>query len=180
MGLKVGGGKAFGGKYLVNGQLVGYVNTSLSFQASADGGTKSDPKYKYGVYLFYNLGFNAVASVLGFGNWALGARNVFNPSPRFTVFERSGTFHPKRSLERRALPTIDAGPVFQLPRRGLAEGLKISKIEEDEFSLDNQTSAVDIGHLFNKRDDSGTRYLSSSSRSILWAFELQANRRNRY
>jgi hypothetical protein len=156
MGLKVGGGKAFGGKYLVNGQLVGYVNSTLSFQASFIGGTDIDPRYKYGVYLIYNMGFNAVASVIGFGNWALGARNVFSPSPRFTVFERSGIFHP--SQKKRDTLTIGSRLPIQPPRKELAEGIRISEIKKRGFPANNQTSAVNLGQLFVKRaDDNGVQ-----------------------
>ena len=60
MGLRIGG-KISGGSPLVDAQLVGYVNTTLRFSASASGSTGTDTgtvaSYKYGVYLLYNLGY---------------------------------------------------------------------------------------------------------------------------
>ena len=60
MGLRIGG-KISGGTPLVDAQLVGYVNTTLRFKASASGSVSSDTapasSYSYGVYLLYNLGY---------------------------------------------------------------------------------------------------------------------------
>ncbi len=60
MGIRIGG-KISGGSTLVDAQLVGYVNTTLQFaaSASASGGSSSGPaaSYRYGIYLLYNLGY---------------------------------------------------------------------------------------------------------------------------
>ena len=107
LGLRVGG-KISGGSPLVDAQLVGYVNTSLSFQAaaSAQGGTNTGvgAAYRYGVYLFYNLGYGAYANVKFFPRWALQPRNAYNPSPRFTIYEKTGTFNGPAPSKRNVDP----------------------------------------------------------------------------
>lgn len=116
LGLRIGG-KISGGSPLVDAQIVGYVNNTLRFHASAKGtvGTNqgTTATYSYGVYLLYNIGYGAYATIKFFPNWALKPRNAFNPSKQFTIYENSGSFlgNTKR--------TIDAP--LQLPRRGLAE-----------------------------------------------------------
>ena len=69
-------------------QLVEYVNTSVSFQASAAASTGSDSDasgvYLYFIYLLYNLGYGAYATITGFPNWALESRNAYSTLPRFT------------------------------------------------------------------------------------------------
>ncbi|KAL8645553.1 MAG: hypothetical protein Q9226_007250, partial [Calogaya cf. arnoldii] len=73
MGLRVGG-KTSGRTPLVDAQLVGYVNSTLRFRAAgaASGGTTSTgtASYRYGVYLLFNLGYGAYASIKFFPDWA--------------------------------------------------------------------------------------------------------------
>ncbi|KAL8706621.1 MAG: hypothetical protein Q9201_000368 [Fulgogasparrea decipioides] len=162
MGLKIGG-KISGGS-LVDAQLVGYVNTSLSFQASAtaSGGSNSGPaaSYRYGIYLLYNLGYGAYATVKFFPNWALKPRNAFNPSKRFTIYENTGTFTgpSKRSIDA---PVVIAAPKF--PRRGIiSDGATLTALDQVHPYLDhdesvklnhNQSSAMSMQSLLGKRAD---------------------------
>lgn len=174
MGLRVGG-KISGGSPLVDAQLVGYVNTTLSFQASAtaSGGsnTGNAASYRYGVYLLYNLGYGAYATIKFFPNWALEPRNAFSPSKRFTIYKNTGSFSGptnKRGID--ALPKIEA-PKF--PRRGLfggSHGTKLTSLDHfhsppghshldfDAHSHDvdlshNASSAMSLQSLLGKRAD---------------------------
>ncbi|KAL8746235.1 MAG: hypothetical protein Q9190_001722 [Brigantiaea leucoxantha] len=128
LGLRVGG-KISGGSPLVDAQIVGYVNNTLRFHAQATGTVSSTQgntaTYSYGVYLLYNIGYGAYATIKFFPNWALKPRNAFNPSKQFTIYENSGSFlgTTKRSIE--------APP--KLPRRGLSEdwpGMELSAVDQ--------------------------------------------------
>ena len=164
MGLRIGG-KISGGSTLVDAQLVGYVNTSLSFQASGTGSTGSTgtaASYRYGVYLIYNLGYGAYATIKFFPNWALKPRNAFNPAKRFTIYENTGSFTgpTKRSIDA---PLAIAAPKF--PRRGLIKdwhGAEFSAIDQVHQSLypdeginlnHNQSNAMSMQSLLGKRAD---------------------------
>ncbi|KAL8707930.1 MAG: hypothetical protein Q9220_007112 [cf. Caloplaca sp. 1 TL-2023] len=108
MGLQIGG-KISGGSPLVDAQLVGYVNTTLRFKASASGSIGSDTapaaSYSYGVYFLYNLGYGAYATIKFVLNWALTPRNAFNPSKQYTLYEKTGSFTgpTKRIIDIRSL-----------------------------------------------------------------------------
>lgn len=165
MGLGIGG-KISDNQPLVDAQLVGYVNTTLSFQAKATGSVGlSDPgrtPYRYGVYLYYNIGYGAYATVKLFPNWALAPRNAFNPSPRFTIYEKTDSFGgvTKRSIE--------PPEVIQLPRRGLLDdgrGLKLTPVinyardnsvfyADTDESQQNKTSSIETRDILWKRADS--------------------------
>lgn len=165
MGLKIGG-KISGGTPLVDAQLVGYVNTSLSFQASATGSLGSDSAaslvYRYGVYLYYNIGYGAHATIKFFPNWALAPRNAYNPSPRFTIYEKTGSFSGATPNSKR---TIDATEVLQLPRRGLLgnrDGVKLTSIDGVEHVIgdrytdsthQNISSSMDKEFILARRAD---------------------------
>lgn len=87
MGVKVGGGKLIAGKTIMDAQLSGYVTSRLSFQASASADTTSKEfHYSYGVYLFYNLGYTAKATILGIVDWALGDRLAYTPDQRVDIY----------------------------------------------------------------------------------------------
>ena len=164
MGLRIGG-KISGGSALVDAQLVGYVNTSLSFQASGTGSigsTGTAASYRYGIYLIYNLGYGAYATVKFFPNWALKPRNAFNPAKRFTIYENTGSFTgpTKRSIDA---PVVIVTPKF--PRRGLISdwhGAELSAIDQVDQTLhpdvgtdlnQNQSNAMSIQSLLGKRAD---------------------------
>lgn len=162
MGLRIGG-KISGNQPLVDAQLVGYVNTTLSFEATATASLESStPLYRYGVYLYYNIGYGAYATVKFFPNWALAPRNAFTPTPRFTIYEKTDSFGgaTKRS--------IDPPELIQLPRRGLLDddrGLKLTSAidhagkntvlyADSDESQQNKTSSIDTRDIFWKRADS--------------------------
>lgn len=166
MGIRVGG-TISGGSPLVDAQLVGYVNTSLSFQASATASAGSTSNtaatYRYGIYLFYNLGYGAYASIKFFPNWALTPRNAFNPSKRYTIYENTGSFNgpTKRSIDTSL--TVSA-PRF--PRRGLISdwhGAELTSIDQLSRNLGNdevadswqhnKSSAINSQFLLGKRAD---------------------------
>ncbi|KAL8650554.1 MAG: hypothetical protein Q9226_005099 [Calogaya cf. arnoldii] len=110
MGLRVGG-KISGGTPLVDAQLVGYVNSTLRFRAAgaASGGTTNTgtASYRYGVYLLFNLGYGAYASIKFFSNWASKPRNAFDRPKQFTIYENSGSFS---GPTKRALDALEAVP----------------------------------------------------------------------
>lgn len=164
MGLRIGG-KISGGTPLVDAQLVGYVNTSLSFQASAtaSGGSNSAGSlvYRYGVYLYYNIGYVAYATIKFFPNWALAPRNAFNPSPRFTIYEDTGSFSGLTASSKRS---ADATESLPLPRRGLLDsrdGVKLTSVYDVEYDVNgnrdptlthrNISSSLDMNFTFSKR-----------------------------
>ncbi|KAL8692321.1 MAG: hypothetical protein Q9218_002638, partial [Villophora microphyllina] len=143
----------------------GFVNTSLSFQANFTGkiSSKSGPEnsYHYGVYLLYNLGYGAFATIKFFPNWALKPRNAYNPPKRFTIYENSGSF---AALSKRTIdaPTV---PAPKFPRRGLVtdwHGAEISPVDGvrashgygDVIDLGhNQSSSMSLQSLLGKRAD---------------------------
>lgn len=167
MGLRIGG-PISGGSPLVDAQLVGYVNTSLSFQASATGSGGSDnapsATYRYGVYLFYNIGYAAYATVKFFPNWALTPRNAYSPSPRFTIYEKTGSFGgaTKRSLE---VPpeALSLSKTLKSPRKGLLLGLappvsmpshpNCPECKAGLQSPQDNVSSVDMDFILGKRAD---------------------------
>lgn len=165
MGLRVGG-KLSGGAPLVDAQLVGYVNSTLRFRASAAaaGGPTNmgTASYKYGVYLLFNLGYGAYASVKFFPNWALKPRNAFNPPKQFTIYENSGSF---TGPTKRALDTLHAVPAPKFPRGRLIGGwlgAELSAIDQYHQSshhdsvvplMHNKSSAMSMRSLLAKRVD---------------------------
>ncbi|KAL4756602.1 uncharacterized protein BDW70DRAFT_164334 [Aspergillus foveolatus] len=68
IGIEVGP-SVLGKGNLVNAQIVAFLNSSLDFSATVTGsvGTDTDPvySYKYGAYLYYNLGYGGFANILG-------------------------------------------------------------------------------------------------------------------
>jgi chitinase len=67
VGIKIGGGNLVGGTTLMDAQLTGYVEGNLTFEAHADYKTDSNEiGYSFGTYFYYNLGYKAVAQILGF------------------------------------------------------------------------------------------------------------------
>lgn len=163
------GGSITGGTALVDAQLVGFVNTTLSFQASAQApvGTSAGAaaSYKYGVYLIYDLGYGAYATIEFFPNWALTKRYAYNPAPRFTIYEGSGTFlGPTR---KRSIEAPKVVQPLRFPRKPLLDswkGVKFAATKEYIDSTDssreakwsdgNRTSGIDVEYLLGKRADS--------------------------
>ncbi|KAF7587601.1 hypothetical protein BBP40_007000 [Aspergillus hancockii] len=100
-----------GGATLMDAQLTGYVTGDLSFQAHSDYDTTSNTyKYRFGSYLFYNLGYKATAKILNFIDWALGPRMAYFPGKTVKLYEKQGSIPLTSSKkERRSVP--DDGPV---------------------------------------------------------------------
>ncbi len=166
MGLRIGG--PISGGSLVDAQLVGYVNASLSFQASAtaSGGSDNDASavYKYGVYMFYNLGYGAYATITGFPNWALGARNAYTPSPRFTIFEATGSFSGITTNDKRGTESSSAHQHPQRPNTALSArfhgkelGATHGHVYGHDYSMvsyrldKDETSSLDVNGILGKR-----------------------------
>ena len=92
IGIKIGGGKIVAGKTLMDAQLSGYVNTDLSFQAHSDYDTSDNAfHYRFGAYLYYNIGYKAVAKILDFVDWATGDRTAYSPDKMLKLYEKTGT-----------------------------------------------------------------------------------------
>jgi chitinase len=104
MGVKVGGGKLLAGTTIMDAQLSGYIKSRLSFQASASADTISKEfHYSYGVYLFYNLGYTAKATILGVVDWALGDRLAYKPDQRVDIYGPvEGTIPFTSEIQKRA------------------------------------------------------------------------------
>ncbi|KAK4864821.1 hypothetical protein LT330_001444 [Penicillium expansum] len=92
IGIKIGGGKIVTGKTLMDVQLSGYVDTDLSFQAHSDYDTSDDAfHYQFGAYLYYNIGYKAVAKILSYIDWATGDRKAYWPDKMLKLYEKTGT-----------------------------------------------------------------------------------------
>ncbi|KAK4982524.1 hypothetical protein LTR50_007699 [Elasticomyces elasticus] len=169
MGIRIGG-PISGGSPLVDAQLVGFVNTTLSFQASAQGRTgtssSSSAVYRYGVYLYYNLGYGAYATIKSFPNWALSTRYAYNPSPQLTIYENTRSFTSETFNDKRSIWAYEASKYQEAPPNSLiskSNGAKRTSTEyhmrELEDAIDkrslqgNSTSAVSTDVLFGKRAD---------------------------
>ncbi|OQE10109.1 hypothetical protein PENFLA_c093G00176 [Penicillium flavigenum] len=99
-------GKIVAGKTLMNAQLSGYVNTDLSFQAHGDYDTSDNAfHYRFGAYLYYNIGYKAVAKILSFVDWATGDRKAYSPDKMLKLYEKTGTIPMSESdMGKRGLP----------------------------------------------------------------------------
>lgn len=76
----------------MDAQLSGYVNTDLSFQAHGDYDTSDNAfHYRFGAYLYYNIGYKAVAKILDFVDWATGDRTAYSPDKMLKLYEKTGT-----------------------------------------------------------------------------------------
>uniref|UniRef100_A0A0P0CAT0 chitinase n=1 Tax=Hypocrella siamensis TaxID=696354 RepID=A0A0P0CAT0_9HYPO len=108
VGIKIGGGKLVAGKVIMDAQLSGFVTGTLSFQASGSADTSSKQfRYSYGVYVFYNIGYSAKATVLGIIDWALGPRQAYNPSRRLDVYGPiEGTIPLTADSKRDLIPAL--------------------------------------------------------------------------
>jgi hypothetical protein len=165
MGIQIGGPLSSG--TLVTAQVVGFINSSLSFEASVVGtaGSSSDPTltYSYGVYIIYNLGYGAYASIKGFANWAVANRYAYNPSPRFTIYEQTGSFIGTTSNDKRSIDAPLEIAHHYAPRRGVLDwsDAEISAIPnpheaDSHLSARPYNASADIRSLLGKRADVDT------------------------
>ncbi|CBF89323.1 hypothetical protein AN0517.2 [Aspergillus nidulans FGSC A4] len=112
IGIKIGGGKLVGGATLMDAQLTGYVMGDLSFQAHGDYDTASNSfQYRFGAYLFYNLGYKATAQILNFIDWALGPRQAYTPNKTVKLYEKQGSIPMGSSSDQQARDLTVYGPV---------------------------------------------------------------------
>ncbi len=103
IGIKIGGGSLVS-TTIMDAHLSGFVTGDLSFQASGDVATNTGAfRYSYGVYIFYNLGYSATATILGLFDWALSPRKAWPQDQRINVYGPVTGEIPltKRSLDGR-------------------------------------------------------------------------------
>lgn len=160
-GLRIGG-EISGGSPLVDAQLVGFVNTTLSFQASASAsfgtGGSTAASYRYGVYPLYNLGHGAYATIKFFPNWAnaVKPRQAYSPSKRFTIYENTGSFS---GPTKRSINAPLAIPAPKSPRRGLVDDWPATELT----ALDH----VHTSHWHDRDIDVSQSASSAASRQSL-------------
>ncbi|KAJ6151670.1 hypothetical protein N7470_006798 [Penicillium chermesinum] len=89
---------------------IAFLNSTLDFSATVTGsiGTDTDPTYtyKYGAYLYYNLGYGGYANILG-GTWNWHFTPVYLysvPGNKYTIYENSNvesdaTLNSKRDVK---------------------------------------------------------------------------------
>ncbi|KAJ5880238.1 uncharacterized protein N7473_011291 [Penicillium subrubescens] len=101
----------------MDAQLSGYVNGDLSFQAHGDYDSSDNAfHYRFGAYLFYNIGYKAKAKILSVIDWATGDRMAYNLDKMLQLYEKKGTIPMSHSnAEKRdssihsdRIPQIDA------------------------------------------------------------------------
>ncbi|OQD79993.1 hypothetical protein PENANT_c040G10948 [Penicillium antarcticum] len=106
---------------LVDAQIIAFMNSTLDFSATVIGsvGTYSDPTYayKYGAYLYYNLGYGGFANILGdTWNWHFTPVYLYSlPGNKYTIYENSNikadaTLNSKRNVK--ILPDSDEKGLF--------------------------------------------------------------------
>jgi hypothetical protein len=141
---------------LVDAQLVAYINTTLNFHAGLSGvaaTTGHAYSYDYSVNFIYNLGYGAVANLLGY-NWFAKRHDLFVPPKTVRlccdqfIDSTDNTVPVKRDVS-----TIG----IKAPRRGLlnspnGDELKPADSElnfDKHYDPENYTVATD--HLFKRQ-----------------------------
>ncbi|KAJ6060310.1 hypothetical protein N7444_002164, partial [Penicillium canescens] len=120
IGIEVGP-SVLGKGNLVNAQIIAFMNSTLDFSAIVTGsaGTDSSPtySYKYGAYLYYNLGYGGFANILGdTWNWHYTPVYLYSlPGQKYTIYENSNvesdaTLNSKRDIK--ILPDGDEKGLF--------------------------------------------------------------------
>ena len=103
--------------------------------------TPSRWDYTYGVYLYYNIGYDAKARVLEWADWALGQRMAYKPDRRVEIYTKDGSIDLSSSGTRSIpgrMATLDA---------------------------DNRTSKADNFTILNYDDPGAFRMLADSDDS---------------
>jgi hypothetical protein len=147
------------GGSIVNAQLYGQIPTDLQFtaRASASGGSNNNGKASYlvGVYFYYNVAFGAVANILGLTSWASGDRVAYNPRPRFTIFEQTGSFAAGSSKR-----SIEGSHELRYPRRAIFDSLHVATVNDDAVQTYesktplNESWSMSNNDLFARADTS--------------------------
>jgi chitinase len=150
MGIKIGGGKLVAGKTLMDAQLSGYVNGDLSFQAHRDYDSSDNAfHYRFGAYLFYNIGYKAKAKILSVIDWATGDRMAYNPDKMLQLYEKKGTIPMSHSNAEKRDSSIHTDRIPQI----------------DADLLDNTTHSVlnPAADIFRRTDISGSGGINEPS-----------------
>lgn len=95
---------------MVNAQILAFLNSTLDFSATLTGsiGTGTEPtySYKYGAYLYYNLGYGGFANILGdTWNWCYQPVYLYSIAGiKYTIYENDNvgsdpTLNSKRNFE---------------------------------------------------------------------------------
>jgi len=126
VGIKVGGGSYTGGTSLVDAEISAYVFTALQFLATGVASTVTKTfNYTYGVYLHWNVGYKAVASILDWVSWATQPREAY-PKPRvIRIYQKHGSIDLSRPgggfIDRRTLDSLTLHSTFKYSNETLAQ-----------------------------------------------------------
>ncbi|RYP19213.1 hypothetical protein DL767_009698 [Monosporascus sp. MG133] len=132
VGIKVGGGKWVGGRTLVDAQLTAFLFSAIKFDAKGTWKSVTNTwAYSYGVYLFYNIGYKAKATVLDWIGWSTGERKAYDKDRRFDIY----------------------GPVTGEIQLGGGSTKRMLGATEGLLSYDNMTVYDPARALFSRADD---------------------------
>jgi hypothetical protein len=164
LGIKIG----TSGLTLVNAQIVGYVNTTLNLHADVAGtvstSTGNTYSYNYGAYLYYNIGYGAVASLVGY-DWYAKRHDLYHPPKVVTLYQNGGVSSSSAALKR----DVSAIDGIKLPRRGLLNSLNNAELQAvgetlprsepilqrrgDGLELSPTNYSVAAEHLFRRQNN---------------------------
>lgn len=164
LGIKIG----TSGLTLVNAQIVGYVNTTLNLHADVTGtvstSTGNSHSYNYGAYLYYNLGYGAVASLIGY-NWYAKRHDLYTPPKVVTLYQNGGV-SSSSAASKRDITAIDE---IKLPRRGLLDNINSAGLQAvgetlrhgepvlqrrvDELDQSSTNYSVAVEYLFRRQNN---------------------------
>ncbi|KAJ5089843.1 hypothetical protein N7532_008527 [Penicillium argentinense] len=115
IGIEVGP-SVLGKGNLVNAQIIAFLNSTLDFSATVTGsvrtGTSPTYCYKYGAYLYYNLGYGGFAT----WNWHFTPIYLYSiPGQKYTIYENSNvesdaTLNSNRDVK--IMPANDEKGIF--------------------------------------------------------------------
>ncbi|GLA13200.1 hypothetical protein AnigIFM62618_009730 [Aspergillus niger] len=129
----------------MDAQLTGYVMGDLSFQAHGDYDTTGNEfNYRFGAYLFYNLGYKATAQILNFIDWALAPRMAYDPRKTFKLYEKKGSIPMSSPAKSKREAAID-GPLHQdLVEVGSLTNGSISTYLDSASGLSRRGDEMDV------------------------------------
>lgn len=184
---------------LVDAQIIAFVNGTLEFSAdvSASAGTGTDPTftYRYGAYLYYNLGYGGFANILaGTWNWHYEPVYLYSlPGMRYTIYENDNVESDEAPGSKRSLETDpsldddfhgaligtddDTGsasiqpyfpPTHQLRHRRQGHRRQVTHSGYSVQNSPNSTMAEDAGMIIFKRTDPDTPMPDADSSATFW------------
>ncbi|KAJ9481815.1 hypothetical protein VN97_g11646 [Penicillium thymicola] len=200
IGIEVGP-SVLGKGNLVNAQIIAFLNSTLDFSATVTGsvGTGTSPtySYKYGAYLYYNLGYGGFANILGdTWNWHFTPVYLYGtPGQKYTIYENDNvesdaTLNSKRDTNmlpddyERGVFHDDDGEVWDngglepyVPpashlhhRRGHMH--LHHKVHNSHHEQTNPTSSVpDVSSIIFRREDSDTDMPDGADSSQFSSFQ---------